>query len=242
MEKISAILNRAHFSHTWRKKAMNYRLVDLETYYRKGVYRHFSEDCKCSVSMTSRLDVTGLYEASKKTGTKFYINFLYLLSKVLNSREDYRMEYRWQTNELVVYDKINPTQYIFHDDTETFTVVYTEYDPDYKKFYSNCKADVEKAKQTREYGLDSANHPNWFDASYISWLSYDSLNIELPDGYLYFMPIVNWGRYREENGRLLMPVTVRMNHAAADGYLVAKVFQMLQQEINSFSTEIGQSV
>ena len=24
------------------------------------------------------------------------------------------------------------------------------------------------------------NHPNWFDASYISWLSYDSLNIELP--------------------------------------------------------------
>ena len=31
----------------------------------------------------------------------------------------------------------------------------------------------------------------------------NSLNIELPDGYLYFPPIVNWGRYREENGRAM---------------------------------------
>ena len=223
---------------------MDYHVIGLEKYYRRGVFRHFSEDCKCSVSMTSRLDVTDLCEASKKAGTKFYINFLYLLSKVLNSREDYRMEYLWKTNELVVYDKINPAQYVFHEDTETCSVVYTEYDPDYARFYSACEADVEKAKQTREYGLDSENHPNWFDASYVSWLSYDSLNIELPDGYLYFMPIVNWGRYRKENGRLVMPVTVRMNHAAADGYLVAKVFVMLQKEIDSFSAsaEIGQRV
>ena len=75
------------------------------------------------------------------------------------------------------------------------------------------------------------NHPNWFDASYISWLSYESLHIELPDGYLHFMPIVNWGRYQEENGKYFMPVSVRMNHAAADGYLVAKVFRLLEEEI-----------
>jgi hypothetical protein len=36
--------------------------------------------------------------------------------------------------------------------------------------------------------------------------------------------------------------TVRLNHAAADGYLLAKVFQMLQQEIDLFSEEIGQRV
>ena len=78
--------------------------------------------------------------------------------------------------------------------------------------------------------LDAANHPNWFDASYISWLSYDSLNLELPDGNLYFAPIVNW-----ENGRLMMPVSVRLNHAIADGYLVANVFRLLEQEIKSFA-------
>ena len=209
----------------------NYRIIDKETYYRKGVYRHFTEDCKCSVSMTARIDVTDLVSYSKRTGTKFYINFLYVLCKVLNSRDDYKMQYFWKTDALVCFDKINPTQYVFHEDTETCTPVYTEYFEDYEQFYKGAVSDVEAAKNTREYLLDAENHPNWFDASYVSWLSYDSLNVELPDGYLYYLPIVNWGKYREENGRLMMPLTVRLNHAIADGYLVANVYRLIEKEI-----------
>ena len=74
-----------------RVKKMNYKVIDKETYYRKGVFRHFTEDCKCSTSITSRIDVTELVTHSKNIGTKFYVNFLYILSKVMNSREDYRM-------------------------------------------------------------------------------------------------------------------------------------------------------
>ena len=96
---------------------MNYRVIDMDKYYRKDVFRHFSEDCKCSISMTARINVTELVRYSKQTGTKFYINFLYILSKALNSRDDYKMGYVWQKNELICYDSINPTQYIFHDDT-----------------------------------------------------------------------------------------------------------------------------
>ena len=90
---------------------MNYKVIDRETYYRKGVFRHFSEDCKCSTSITARIDVTDLVTYSKNNGTKFYINFLYLISKVLNSRDDYRMGYLWQTDELICYDVINLEQF-----------------------------------------------------------------------------------------------------------------------------------
>jgi chloramphenicol O-acetyltransferase type A len=184
--------------------------------------------------MTARIDVTELVKHSKNTGTKFYINFLYILSKVLNSRDDYKMGYLWQTDELICYDCINPTQYVFHEDTETCTVVYTNYNENYEIFYKSALEDVEQAKKTREYNLDMLNHPNWFDASYIPWFSYDSLNIELPDAYLFFNPIINWGKYREENGRLMMPLTVRLNHAIADGYLVANVYRLIEKEIEKF--------
>ncbi len=213
---------------------MNYRIIDIETYYRKGVFRHFSEDCKCSVSMTARIDVTELIHYSKRTQTKFYLNFLYILSKVMNSRDDYKMGYLWQTQTLICYDIIHPTQYVFHEDTETCTPVYSEYNENYDVFYTNALRDLNNAKETREYMLDMANHPNWFDASCIPWLSYDSMNIELPDGYLFFAPIINWGKYREENGKRMMPVSVRLNHAIADGYLVANVFRLLQNEIEAF--------
>ena len=211
-----------------------YRVIDKESYYRKGVYRHFTEDCKCSTSMTARLDVTELAAYSRETGTKFYLNFLYLLTKALNSRDDYKMGYLWKSDELICYDRINPTQYVFYEDTETCSPVYSTYYEDYDRFYREALRDLEAAKKSREYALDAERHPNWFDASYIPWLSYDSLHVELPDGYLYFLPIVNWGRYRDENGRLLMPLSVRLNHAIADGYLVAKVFRLLQDEIDAF--------
>ena len=218
---------------------MHYKVIDPEKYYRKGVFRHFTQDCKCSTSMTARIDVTALAARSKRAGTKFYIDFLYILSRVLNSRDDYRMAYLWQTDELICYEVINPIQYVFHEDTETCSPIYTAYNEDYDTFYASALDDLERAKTTREYGLDAASHPNWFDASYISWLSYDALNIELPDGYLYLLPIVNWGRYREENGRLMMPVTVRLNHAVADGYLVANVFRLLEREMRAFCDEGG---
>ena len=208
---------------------MSYKIVDMETYYRRGVFRHFSQDCKCSVSITSRVDVTALRTFSKRTDTRFYINFLYVLSRALNAREDYRLSWDWQNERLLCWDKINPTQYVFHDDTETFTVAYTEFDPDYTVFYARALSDLKAAQNTWDYGLDEANHPNWFDASCLPWLSYDSLNIELPDGYLYFNPIINWGAYREENGRLMMPVTVRLNHASADGFQIARVFRLLEE-------------
>ena len=216
---------------------MNYNVIDKTKYYRAGVYRHFTEDCKCSTSMTARIDVSWLVAYSKQSGTKFYINFLYILSKVLNSRDDYKMGYIWQTEELICYDQINPTQYVFHEDTETCTPVYSTYYENYKEFYKCALEDVETAKKTSDYGLDMKHHPNWFDASYISWLSYDSLNIELPDGYLFFAPIINWGKYREENGTLMMPVSVRLNHAIADGFLVANVFRLLEKEIGIFCYE-----
>ena len=211
-----------------------WRVIDKNTYYRRGVFRHFSEDCKCSMSMTARLDVSALAAYSTASGTKFSLNFLYLLAKTLNSREDYRMGWLWQPEELICYDVIHPTQYLFHEDTETCTPVYSRYCEDYDAFYRAAAEDLERAAQTREYALDAAGHPNWFDASYIPWLSYDALHLELPDGYLFFAPIVNWGRWREEDGRLMMPVSVRLNHAVADGFLLANVFRLLQKEINAF--------
>lgn len=94
--------------------------------------------------------------------------------------------------------------------------VYSEYFDDRDIFYRNALADLERGKKAHEYRLDLQNHPNWFDASFMPWISYDSFNVELLDGHFFFAPIVNRGKYRNENGHLMMPVSVRMNHAIAD--------------------------
>ena len=48
---------------------MDYKVVDMNSYYRKDIFRHFSDDCKCSFAVTARVDVTELKAFSKKTGS-----------------------------------------------------------------------------------------------------------------------------------------------------------------------------
>lgn len=211
-----------------------YEIIDPKSWYRAGVYRHFTEDCRCSISLTVKIDVSDLIQVSKKTGTRFHLNFLYLLCRVLNSRKDFRLGYLYDTGQLICWDKIHPCHYLFFEETETCTPVYSRYDDDYDVFYAGCLEDLKKAKENGTYQLDAANHPNWFDASCLPWISYEALHIELPDGYLYFSPIINWGKFSEENGRWMMPVTVRLNHAAADGYLASQVFVQLEKQIRWF--------
>lgn len=215
---------------------MNYKILDIETYYRKDAFLRFTEMSKASISITHKLDVTALQQHSKMTGTKFYINFLYCLARVINSRDDYKMAYFWQTKQTVVFDKMNIKHYVFFEDTETCTPIYTEFDDDYETFYKRCSDDIALAKQKHE-GNKEPEAQNYFEASYISWISYESLHLELPDGFLFFQPIINWGRYSKENEKLIMPITIRMNHAVADGYLVAKAFLLLESEIKSLTSK-----
>lgn len=71
----------------------SYRIPDPGTYSRPGVFRHFSGDARCSMSVTARADVTGLAAFPQETGSSFYLNFLSVLCRVLNSREGCRMGY-----------------------------------------------------------------------------------------------------------------------------------------------------
>ena len=63
---------------------MSYKVIDRSSYYRKGVFRHFSKDCKCSLSMTARVDVTELAAWSKRTGLlePFWLRLRKLVSRL----------------------------------------------------------------------------------------------------------------------------------------------------------------
>lgn len=213
---------------------MNFKKIDLNNYYRKDAFIRFSKGVKCSFSMTTKIDVSKLYEFSKRSNTKFYINFLYIVTKVINSRDDFKMSYLSKSDELICYEKVNPIQYIFHEETKTISLAYSTYYEDYKTFYKNALNDIEVAKKQKTYGFDPINHPNWFDASVMPFSSYESFNIELPDGNIYLAPIVNWGKYKNENGKLIMPVTIRLNHAICDGYHAGLFFNLIEKEIQYF--------
>ncbi|MCI6738208.1 MAG: CatA-like O-acetyltransferase [Intestinibacter sp.] len=49
----------------------------------------------------------------------------------------------------------------------------------------------------------------------------------------YYFPLVESGKIHEENGRLIMPLSMTLHHATTDGYHVKVFLEDLQDQMNN---------
>lgn len=199
----------------------------LEHWVHREHFLHFTKEVNCSVCLTASLDVTGLSRRCGETGRKFYICILYCISRVLNAHEEFRLQYNGRTEEVSCWREIHPAHLVFHPENETFTGIYSRWDKDFLRFYDGCAADLLAGQSLSGYRAPGIPE-NVFDASYLPWISYDAMNLMLPQDHVYLGPIITWGRYRETQGQRLLPLTMQIHHGAADGFHVARFFHEVQ--------------
>ena len=193
----------------------SYRLIDLDTWPRAAHYRRFTEESPCSVTVTDEIDVTELRNVCRSAHVSFYLSDLWVVSAAVNAREEFRM------TEADAPDL--PAHNVFHEDTETYTGTFTLFSPDPDEFMKRAAEDVERAKRLRVPSIPTP--PNVFDASCVPWrhFTYAGAQTAVPS----LSPLVVWGGFREawEKGcepRILMPLSVTVSHAAADGFHLAR--------------------
>ena len=58
--------------------------------------------------------------------------------------------------------------------------------------------------------------------------------MNLQKGYRWLPPIFTVGKYFEREGKLVLPLAVRVHHAVCDGYHVAMFLQDLQRRMDTF--------
>ena len=210
---------------------MNYSVVDMENWKRAKLFSHYIDYMPIVMSLTVDMDVTPIKEYSKKTGMNFYHIMIWIVSKVINSHEEFR--FGWSENcELIKWDFVSPSYTVFHKEDESFTKMLTEYCDDLSEFCKRVEKDI------REHEADRAiveNHPaNFFDVTCLPWVKYRHFDMHVFDGGKFLAPVVSWGKYEEENGRLIMPLTMNINHAVADGFHLSRFFNEVSELINTF--------
>ena len=70
--------------------------------------------------------------------------------------------------------------------------------------------------------------------------SYDSMHLELPDVHMFFAPVINWGKYKEENSRLLLSFSPRAEKLPC-GNLSLLLNSELFKKTFSFTASMGHS-
>jgi len=206
--------------------------IDTLTWERREHFEYYRTMIKCGYSCTINLDITKFIAQLKNKHLKFYPSFIYCVSNIVNNTKEFRMAID-QDGHPGYFDILHPSFTIFHDDTKTFSDMWTEYYQDFGAFYSNIEINLAKYKDVHGIKARDDQPPNFFCISCVPWLSYTAYNTYIPGGEPNLFPIITFGKYIEYNGRYEMPFTLNISHAAADGYHSAKFFNDVQELIDT---------
>lgn len=206
---------------------MDYTIIDISTWKRQEYFKHYLSVAPCTYSMTTKLDITNI----KVNERKLYPTMLYLLTKIVNRYEQFRMYLR-DDGELLLFSRMNPCYTVFHKNTETFSNLWTEFSDDYDVFCENYKDDIQKFGNIDRFIAKPDTPLNSFTVSMIPWEAFDGFNLNI-DSFRYLLPIFTMGKYYEEAGKFFLPVAIQVHHAVCDGYHTCRFIKDLQVEINA---------
>lgn len=216
---------------------MNYRKIDFSTWERAEKYKYFMTSEPCVLSLTCDVDVTDFASFCKRKGLKFYTAFICAVSRVINGDEHYRMGKDAEGN-VIVFDEMDPLFTDFVPEGETFNNLTTPYRADAKEMYANVTAVREKYRGLEVMYPEEAT-PNMFSITCLPWISYNTMELHYKDNENMLFPIVAWGKYKMKEGRLMMPLTMRIHHAVCDGYHAAKFFTEVERVLPEIMNELA---
>lgn len=209
---------------------MNYSLIDLNTWKRGSLFKFYIDNMRIVMSLTVDIDVAPLLMYTRKNKLKFYPAMIWVVSKVINSHDEFK--YGWDCNgDLIRWDYISPFYAVFNHEDESFTKFVTEYTNNLLDF---CKRVADDQRRYKNERAIIKNQPqNFFDVSCLPWVRYKHFDVHVFDEGKFLAPVVTWGKYEQgSDNKVLMPLTMNIHHAVADGFHLSRFFNEVQALID----------
>ena len=211
--------------------------IDFEAWERKEHFKYYINLIKTNYNLTAELNISQLMEKVKEKKLKFFPTMLYCIIKAVNQNKEFRMDYDKEGN-LGYWDYVVPSYTIFHDDDKTFSDIWSEYDENFEKFYTNVVEDIEKYKDIKGVKTKLGRGDNFCPISCIPWLSFTGCANDTYSEAKMLFPVIAFGKYFKHDEMTMIPISVFVNHAVADGYHTCKLINDIQSIINDIENWI----
>lgn len=214
---------------------MTFHKIDMETWPRREHYQYYSEKIKTSYQLNVEIDVTRLVEGCRTRGLRFYPSMIYVIMRAVNSNEAMRMALD-QEGSLGYYDVCHPSYTIFHEDDKTFSDIWTAYDPDFDRFYRAVISDMEQYKDVKGIKGKPDRPDAYTPVSCVPWIHFTGIGHDTPGPSLMYFPVITFGRYDFDGEKYMLPFSLFVNHAVADGYHSSVFVQEIQRLCHTCET------
>ncbi len=203
------------------------RPLDLDTWPRREAFEHYFRRNRCTFAATTDVDVTALVRALRGSGRKTYVAQVWAIATVVNRHAALRMSVD-DDGAPGVWDRLDPMFTVLNPARETFSVVRARYDADFGAFHEVAAALLAEHRHATTMFPQGAPPDHTFDVSSLPWTSFTGFTLHIEHGWEHLRPIWTIGRFREADGRTLMPLALQIHHAAADGLHAARALADLE--------------
>ncbi|WP_418764208.1 CatA-like O-acetyltransferase [Mailhella sp.] len=209
-------------------KEARFHVVDRDSWGRTVYFDYYFNVIKCRYNIGADLDITNLQRFRRERGLKFFPVMLYAVMRAVNAHEEFRMAFN-ERRELGFWDWLCPCYTLFHPETETFTDIWSEYFEEFPRFYATVVDDMARYRHvTGKIKARDGQPPNICPVSNVPWLTFTHFAQDSYAESEFFSPLVKFGKYETRGENVILPVSVSVNHAVADGYHTCRLINEMQ--------------
>lgn len=208
--------------------------IDMGSWDRKELFEFFSKMSHPFYSVTFMVDVTTLYEYVKRKGLSFYYALVYLCTEAVNDTEAFL--YVLREGEIYRIDRREPSFTDLKPGSEQFYIVTM---PAGNVLEDFCHAAKKKSSGQMCF-IDAEEETD--DLIYFSclpWVELTALTNERDFCVDDSVPRIAWGKYRDENGRKRLQMSMELNHRFTDGVHVGRFYEALCERMEKLGRADG---
>ena len=202
--------------------------LDLQNWTRRELFEFFIDYANPYFNVCTRVDVTELVAFVRgRPDLKISLALHYFALRVANEIEPFR--YRLKDRRIFIYDVINGGTTVLLPN-ESFAYAYFDYQVDFEKFVTNMGKAVDELRN----GSGALKPTMRDDVIYhttVPWISFTSFAHARTPGRGESIPRIVFGKFSEENGRLMLPISVEVHHALMDGLHVGRFLTRLEEAL-----------
>jgi chloramphenicol O-acetyltransferase type A len=200
------------------------RKINVAKWERREIYDFFKDYDEPYYGITVDLECSPAYDFAKSNNYSFFLYYLYLVLKAVNQTEAFK--YRIEGDELYLYDVINGSATIDRDNG-TFGFSYIPYFEDLRHFIDRATEEVIEVRMSDQLIRQDIGE-NIIHFSSLPWLRFS--HVSHPRDYKRrdSIPKVTVGKYYLNGKKRMIPVSVHVHHAVADGLHLGHYFESLQ--------------
>lgn len=205
-----------------------YKIINMNNFDRADYFQYFMS-VGTIIEFTVKIDVTTAVQKCKNESISFHAYTLFKLYKVMNSIQNFR--YDIFDGKVIEWNKVIPTFSSFNKKSKLFFTLCEEPMEDYNDFDKQYREVTTTYADSNTIVPQMDLPPNVFNVSSIPWMHFEHFSSNSKKQENQITKMITLGKYEEINSKL-MPITIQVSHAIADGYHVSMFFKNLQMEMN----------